>query len=151
MAFQSLLFLGREVPGATVSPRVMAEQLGCSPGHMSKILEWLVRADILASSRGARGGVRLARPPAAITMLEVAEACQGRLVANFCTPPGGESAGCSYHDAVREIHGHLVATLTRWTLADLLRRPARCEPGLPRCRMCFQECREGGAPPSTPN
>jgi len=45
--------------------------------YLLKILQQLVRARILQSKRGPRGGFSLARPATKITMLDVVEAVEG--------------------------------------------------------------------------
>ncbi|MBN2132912.1 MAG: Rrf2 family transcriptional regulator [Sedimentisphaerales bacterium] len=47
--------------------------------YLLKILQQLVRANVLRSKRGPRGGFSLAKPAAKITMLEVIEAVDGPL------------------------------------------------------------------------
>jgi len=45
--------------------------------YLLKIMQQLVRAQILRSKRGPRGGFSLARPAARITMLDIIEAVEG--------------------------------------------------------------------------
>jgi len=45
--------------------------------YLLKIMEHLVRARILQSKRGPRGGFSMARPASKITMLDVVEAIEG--------------------------------------------------------------------------
>ena len=45
--------------------------------YLLKILQQLVRADILRSKRGPRGGFSLAKPTTKITLLEILEAVDG--------------------------------------------------------------------------
>jgi len=52
-------------------------------------------AGLLHTSRGAHGGVTLARDPKDITMLEVIEAIDGPIQLNQCV---GESGVCSFED-----------------------------------------------------
>lgn len=47
------------------------------PAYLSKQLRLLVRAGVLDATGGPRGGYRLARPPEAITLLEVVRAIEG--------------------------------------------------------------------------
>jgi Rrf2 family protein len=51
--------------------------------YLLKILQQLVRANILRSKRGPRGGFVLARPTNRITMLEIIEAVDGPLVSHL--------------------------------------------------------------------
>jgi Rrf2 family protein len=51
--------------------------------YLLKILQQLVRANILRSKRGPRGGYSLARPLKKISMLEIIEAVEGPLVSSL--------------------------------------------------------------------
>ena len=51
--------------------------------YLLKILQQLVRANVLRSKRGPRGGFSLARPPKKITMLEVIEAVDGPMISQL--------------------------------------------------------------------
>ena len=48
--------------------------------YLLKILQQLVRASVLRSKRGPRGGFSLAKPPAKISMLQIIEAVDGPMV-----------------------------------------------------------------------
>ena len=56
---------------------VLARELGFSYNHFAKIVQRLVRAGILETERGPRGGIRLAKEPRHITLLEIYEAGGG--------------------------------------------------------------------------
>jgi len=51
--------------------------------YLLKILQELVRGNILRSKRGPRGGFTLARPPEKITMLQIIEAVDGPMVSHM--------------------------------------------------------------------
>jgi len=51
--------------------------------YLLKILQQLVKANILRSKRGPRGGFSLARPPQKITLLQVIEAVDGPMVSQL--------------------------------------------------------------------
>jgi len=61
------------------------------PAFLAKIVRDLVRAGLLESLRGRKGGVVLARPASRISVLQVIEAVDGPLALNRCVPKGG---GC---------------------------------------------------------
>jgi len=48
--------------------------------YLLKILQQLVRVNVLRSKRGPRGGFSLARPPRKITMLQIVEAVDGPII-----------------------------------------------------------------------
>ncbi len=51
--------------------------------YLLKILQQLVRANVLRSKRGPRGGFSLAKPAKKITMLQVIEAVDGPMVSQL--------------------------------------------------------------------
>ena len=51
--------------------------------YLLKILQQLVRANVLRSKRGPRGGFSLARPPKKITMLQIVEAVDGPMISTL--------------------------------------------------------------------
>jgi Rrf2 family protein len=55
----------------------LAAQHGLPAAYLNKQLQALVRAGVLESVSGARGGFRLARTPAAITLMDVVVAIEG--------------------------------------------------------------------------
>jgi Rrf2 family protein len=115
-----LVLLGEDAP---VSPRRIAESISSSPTYMSKVAGLLVRAGILRSHRGFKGGVTLAADPRELTLLEIVEACQGKVLGDFCQPFDDLNLVCSYHRAMAELHDAIIKVLSRWTLADLAERP----------------------------
>ena len=119
-ALLHLVLLGEDQP---VSPRRIAEATGSSPTYTSKVTGLLVRAGILRSHKGFKGGVTMAADPAQLTLLEIVEACQGRILGDFCEPTDDLSLVCAYHEAMAELHDAIIGVLSRWTLADLAAKP----------------------------
>ncbi|MDQ0378621.1 RrF2 family transcriptional regulator [Amycolatopsis thermophila] len=64
-------------PGATASTAQLAEYFDLPAPYLAKQLKALVRAGVLTATTGPRGGFRLARPAAEITLLEIVEAVDG--------------------------------------------------------------------------
>lgn len=142
LALQWLVYLAWIDPSEPVSPRRGAQRLNCSASYLAKISSLLVKAGILQSVRGARGGVILAKPPHEVTLLDVFEACQGLLTAAYCYESEEEPGQyCSFHMAMQELHQLTTQALSRWSLQDLLKNPARCpEQGKTHCKMYFEDC-----------
>ena len=64
-------------PGATASTKQLADYFDLPGPYLAKQLQALVRAGLLAATTGPRGGFRLARPAAEITLLQLVEAVDG--------------------------------------------------------------------------
>ena len=122
-AIRLLTYLGQSEMSEPLSPRYLAGLLAESPSYLAKVTQHLVRAGILQSHRGVTGGVVLNRPPDAISMLAIVEACQGAVLGEFCEDAPDLSKTCAYHQACAELHQATVGIMSRWTLAQFVQRP----------------------------
>lgn len=71
-------------PGESASTAQLADYYDLPAPYLAKQLQALVRAKVLAATTGPRGGFRLARPAAEITLLEIVEAVAGAGPAYEC-------------------------------------------------------------------
>ncbi|MBT3252830.1 MAG: Rrf2 family transcriptional regulator [Candidatus Marinimicrobia bacterium] len=91
---------------------------------LRKLFKPLVQQGIINSTRGVSGGVRLARDPKEITVLEVVEALEGPLALNECLL---EDASCEFlsecgmHDVWEEAQAAMAKVLRSKNLTDLTR------------------------------
>jgi len=91
-ALRAVLHLARKGDQRTATSTI-AEEQRIPPSFLAKIVSQLSIAGLLHTSRGARGGVTLARQPNEISLLEVVEAIDGPIQLNECV----EGAGvCSF-------------------------------------------------------
>lgn len=134
-AIQFLLYLNRQGEDALLQPAEAAERLGASPTYLSKIVSLLAKADLVHTYRGAKGGVRLAHPAAEITLLQVVEACQGRILGDYCRQWDNLDEVCAFHVAMHDLQQSIITALNRYTLDDLARRPLPIAAAQPGCRM----------------
>src|SRR5690606_19076272 len=72
----------------------LAEQRGLPQPVVSKILKHLVRAGLLVSYRGAKGGYGLARPAREITIADIVSAMEGPIALTDCVE--GADYSCQY-------------------------------------------------------
>ena len=91
-AVRAVLHLARSGDTRTATS-VIAEEQKIPPSFLAKIISQLSIAGLLHTSRGARGGVTLARQAGEITLLEVIEAIDGPIQLNECV---GNTNTCSF-------------------------------------------------------
>ncbi|MBI2307415.1 MAG: SUF system Fe-S cluster assembly regulator [Rhodocyclales bacterium] len=108
----------------------LAAVLGMAAPTTSKILKRLARHELVQSSRGAKGGYRLARPPEAISLADVIDAMEGPFGLTECSAVAGlclQEAGCPLRDNWQRVNQVIRRTLDGVTLAEMSRpalRPA---------------------------
>jgi Rrf2 family protein len=123
-AVRAVLHLSRNVE-QRVATNVIAEEQHIPPSFLAKIVSQLSIAGLLHTSRGARGGVTLAREPKDISLLEVVEAIDGPIQLNECV---GENGTCSFDETCPlrpvwcEVHEHLIEKLRSTNFADVMQR-----------------------------
>lgn len=129
IAIKALIYLTLKASPDPVPPRELADALRESGTYMSKVTALLIRAGILRAQRGAAGGVMLLRNPAEVTLLEIVEACQGKILADYCRDVDDTVRVCAFHKAMLEVHESVTSILARWTLSDLAGDPSLLEEG----------------------
>jgi len=91
---------------------------------VSKILKLLVNADVLVSTRGAKGGYALARVPEKISVAAVISALEGPIALTECSisQQGCEQAsGCEIRGNWSLINRAIHQALESVTLADMIK------------------------------
>ncbi|MEW6402520.1 MAG: Rrf2 family transcriptional regulator [Chloroflexota bacterium] len=91
-AVRAVLYLARNGEERAATSQVAQEQ-NIPPSFLAKIISQLSIAGLLHTSRGARGGVTLAREPKDISLLEVIEAIDGPIQLNECV---SENSACTF-------------------------------------------------------
>jgi len=84
-AVHACVLLALVPPGQVLPAAKLAEYHELPPAYLAKNLQALSGAGIAESVPGRRGGYRLARPAADITVLEVVQAIEGRAPAFRCS------------------------------------------------------------------
>jgi FeS assembly SUF system regulator len=117
-------------PDALRNAQELAQLTHLAPPTVSKLLKQLVRGGLVESSRGARGGYRLARPPASITVADVVAAFEGPIALTRCAEHHSSCAiesSCGVRGNWRLINGAIRQALEAVTLEAMaapLRRKA---------------------------
>ncbi|MDL1910449.1 Rrf2 family transcriptional regulator [Chloroflexi bacterium CFX6] len=125
-AVRAVLHLARAGNTERSATSAIAKEQNIPPSFLAKIISQLSIAGLLHTSRGARGGVTLARDPKDITLLEVVEAIDGPIQLNECV---GDSGACTFDDncPIKPIwcdaQEELVRRLKNATFAQLIEMP----------------------------
>ncbi|MEE9228211.1 MAG: Rrf2 family transcriptional regulator [Acidimicrobiia bacterium] len=112
--------------------REIAASMEIPDRYLTQILAHLVSEGLLNAVAGPDGGYSLARSPEAITLLEVVEAAEGRILLDECVLRGGPCEWdevCPVHTPWVRAQNALVAELSKTTLADLVGVAAEIDAG----------------------
>ena len=123
-AVRAILHLAQQKQGDRTATSTVAREQRIPASFLAKIISQLSIAGLLHTSRGARGGVTLAREPKDITLLEVVEAIDGPIQLNECVSGGVCSLDdhCPIRSVWCEGQDELVARLGKTDFAQLLQR-----------------------------
>jgi Rrf2 family protein len=128
-ALRAMIYLTQIEPNQRAATSQIAEEQHIPPSFLAKIISQLSIAGLIHTSRGARGGVSLARSPEEISILEVVEAIDGPIALNECSQdpsacPFGED--CPLRSLWCETQEKLVERLRTTSFAQFLSaEPAR--------------------------
>jgi Rrf2 family protein len=109
---------GRE----SVSARELAETYHIPPELLAKVLQKLVRARLLESHQGTRGGYGMARPAAGVSVAEVIQAIDGPLTVTACSEDDhscDQYTKCGIRDPLWRIKDRIVSALAATSVAEL--------------------------------
>jgi Rrf2 family nitric oxide-sensitive transcriptional repressor len=128
-ALRAAVYLADQAPEPRTT-RQIAKITRVPMAYLSKVLQGLARAGIVASQRGVGGGVRLARRPEDLTILEVVDAVEPLQRIRNC-PLGLASHGvrlCPLHKRLDDAMASIEAAFRHTTLAALLAEPTESVP-----------------------
>ncbi|MBM4380749.1 MAG: Rrf2 family transcriptional regulator, partial [Deltaproteobacteria bacterium] len=134
---RAMVFLASMPDGEVIPFREVARRMDVPEEFLAKILKTLVGRKLVQSTRGARGGYRLARPAAEISMLDVIEAVEGPVRVNVCQDNHEAcklSRSCTMYGVwklgqERMLEVYRGARLDRLAMTELSRADARPLPG----------------------
>ncbi len=138
-ALRAMVYLAMK-PGVAHTTDQIAEATRVPRAYLSKVLQNLVRAELVRSQRGQRGGMTLASTPEEITILMVVEAVDPIQRIRSC-PLGLASHGirlCPLHRRVDNALATVEEAFRNTTLAEVISEPTE---SIPLCEF----------PPSRPD
>ena len=111
--------------GARVSAQQLADETGLPVPTVQKLVSKLAAAGLLKSVRGMGGGLKLARPAAAISLADIVEAVEGPIAMAPCSVHGRHDctleADCTVRPHWPEVDAALRGALAGVTLTQLTR------------------------------
>jgi Rrf2 family protein len=106
----------------STSAREIAEQYDIPLELMAKVLQRLVRAGILISTQGTRGGYTLSRPSSVISVADVIQAIDGPFTVTACSTEKHDCeqyGKCSIRDPLWQIRERIAETLGMVSMAEM--------------------------------
>lgn len=110
------------------SAKQVAERQGIPEAFFHKTVGYLTRAGLVETARGARGGLRLARLAATITLRDVIEAVEGPVALNRCLLEGTacERVGfCPAHPVWVRAQRAFLDELQKMSIEDIVTKQGR--------------------------
>ncbi len=121
-AVRAMIHLSSLPCGTVVQISDISKQWDIPENFLRKITGRLVGAGLVTSTRGVRGGIRLARPAEMLTILDVIEAIEGKIHLNKCLICEGfcpRDEWCEVHTLWAEVQEKMKEILSRKNLAEL--------------------------------
>ena len=121
-AARAVLQLAQGGNNGPVSTSYVAKEQNIPTAFLPKIITQLSIAGILQTARGARGGIKLAREPKNITLLDVIEAIDGPMKLNVCVHRDGACVledNCPIQSVWCEVQKEFVARVQSIDFAQL--------------------------------
>ncbi|PJA75365.1 transcriptional regulator [bacterium CG_4_9_14_3_um_filter_65_15] len=114
--------------GSPTTTRAIAVAMKVPASYLSKVLQALVRAKLVRSTRGVKGGFVLARPAAGITLLDVVNAVNPleRITSCPLDLTNHSSELCPLHRRLDESLAQAETALRNTTLAELISEENPC-------------------------
>ena len=121
-AIRAVMYLATQPLGDVVLKKDICQTQDITPAFLTKILQPLIKANLVGSQRGVTGGFFLRRPPSEITLLDILEAEEGPLYLNRCLMHDEfceRTDNCPVHDIWHQLRDTMKTHLSQATIASL--------------------------------
>jgi len=119
LALHAVVYLAASESRRTT--QAIADRLGASSAHLSKVLQRLASVGIVSGTRGPRGGFVLASNPEELRLLEVFEAVEGPFSPSNCLFPSPvcDRTTCIMGGLLARLNGEILKYLETTSIAEL--------------------------------
>lgn len=125
-ALRSLMYLGALPEGQLATITEIAKQFNIPRNHLMKVVHQLGKLEYIETLRGPKGGIRLKKDAAEITLAALIQDFEARLDPINCdTPPCPMYGGCELKCAMLEAQRAFFKVLENYSVADLVKRPSK--------------------------
>lgn len=122
-AIRVILFLALQPKDKYFMRGELSEKCSIPDSFLGKLLQFLVKADMLYSERGKKGGFKLKKEPKDISLYDIIVSVEGDIQINECltdTYSCSESFHCSIHNALNTIRNNMINELKQYTVEKLI-------------------------------
>jgi len=123
-AIRALIYLALYAsPEKKAGIKRIAEELDIPSPFLGKILQVLVKHQLLASTKGPHGGFCLSKPAMDIPLMEIIGIIDGKDILNDCvirTAPCDQNQPCSMHHKLAPLRAEIKRLFSTETIADLV-------------------------------
>lgn len=123
-ALRAIVFLAMN-ENSSFTTKQIAVATKVPPAYLSKVMQALVRADLVQSQRGCGGGFALTRPPSEINTLQILNAVDPIQRIKTC-PLNLKSHGmnlCALHKKIDDVAADIEKCFAETSMEDILARP----------------------------
>ena len=104
-----------------VTAREIASALDASEAHLHKVLKMLVKAKIIKSNRGPKGGVQLNKAIEDVKLIDIVESVEGTVATDTCLLESKICSGdqCVFGNLLTLVNTQVMNYLENSTLSDV--------------------------------
>ena len=112
-------------PGTVVSAKEIAEEYDVSFDLLSKVLQLLMRRDIIQSYKGVNGGYVMLLHPSSVSVADVIRAIEGKSALVQCSDDDENCScrhyqGCTIRTPMQKIQDRIDRVLASMTIAEMM-------------------------------
>jgi len=123
-AIKAILYLARNSDQGLCRIEEIAKQERIPPAFLAKLIQRLVKRNLIHSARGSKGGVRLNFAPERITLFMIADSIEdfsgGNTMCALGNSECSESRPCGLHQRWKELRDLQLAFMNEVTIATLM-------------------------------
>ena len=124
-SIRALIYMAMNYSSEIITKDEICKTQGVTPGFLTKIMQPLLKAGLVKSFRGAKGGFQLARDPKEVTLYEVVQLIDNVMMLNACLV-GEESCTrdnvCFMHTIWEEAKESVRDIFKKYTLHEIARQ-----------------------------